>query len=161
MSYHFSKTLDVSFDQAVARVTEAFNSCCQTPDRHRNPEYADTEPDGQGQGIGLVFAVDCHRSSRNIRPGEYKRGHVMAIPWIPIPEGTRVKVKRGIFPLDPALVGRTGGSCRPVERAGRPFLGCGHRDRGDRGGRGHLRVQGGLDAPLRRGNQGLGRQQSR
>lgn len=32
----------------------------------------------------------------------------MAIPWIPIPEGTRVKIKRGIFPLDPALVGRTG-----------------------------------------------------
>ncbi len=32
----------------------------------------------------------------------------MAIPWVPIPEGTRVKIKRGIFPLDPALVGRTG-----------------------------------------------------
>ena len=32
----------------------------------------------------------------------------MAIPWIPIPEGTRVRIKRSIFPQDPALIGRTG-----------------------------------------------------
>jgi hypothetical protein len=32
----------------------------------------------------------------------------MAIPWAAIPEGTRVKVKQGVFPLDPALIGRIG-----------------------------------------------------
>jgi hypothetical protein len=32
----------------------------------------------------------------------------MAIPWAAIPEGTRVKVKQGVFPLDPELIGRTG-----------------------------------------------------
>ena len=32
----------------------------------------------------------------------------MAIPWAPIPEGTRVKIKQGTFPQDPTLLGRTG-----------------------------------------------------
>ena len=32
----------------------------------------------------------------------------MAIPWAPIPEGTRVKIKQSFFPQDPALLGRTG-----------------------------------------------------
>ena len=33
---------------------------------------------------------------------------MMAIPWVPIPEGTRVKVKQSVFPQDRALLGRTG-----------------------------------------------------
>lgn len=32
----------------------------------------------------------------------------MAIPWVPVPEGTRVRVQQGSFPQDPALIGRTG-----------------------------------------------------
>jgi hypothetical protein len=32
----------------------------------------------------------------------------MAIPWAPVPEGTRVKIKQGDFPQDPTLLGRTG-----------------------------------------------------
>jgi hypothetical protein len=32
----------------------------------------------------------------------------MAIPWAPIPEGTRVKIKQSFFPQDPTLLGRTG-----------------------------------------------------
>lgn len=32
----------------------------------------------------------------------------MAIPWVPVPEGARVKIKQGPFPQDPALLGRTG-----------------------------------------------------
>ena len=32
----------------------------------------------------------------------------MAIPIAPLPEGTRVKVKRGTVPQDPALIGRSG-----------------------------------------------------
>ena len=32
----------------------------------------------------------------------------MAIPWVSVPEGSRVKIKRGLFPQDPALLGRTG-----------------------------------------------------
>lgn len=32
----------------------------------------------------------------------------MAIPWAPIPEGTRVKIKQGNYPQDPVLLGRTG-----------------------------------------------------
>ncbi len=32
----------------------------------------------------------------------------MAIPWIPIPEGSRVKIKQSIFPQDATLLGRTG-----------------------------------------------------
>ena len=32
----------------------------------------------------------------------------MAIPWPPVPEGTRVRIKQGRFPQDPAFVGRTG-----------------------------------------------------
>jgi hypothetical protein len=37
----------------------------------------------------------------------FQRG-AMAIPWTPVPEGTRVKIKRGMFPQDPAFLGRTG-----------------------------------------------------
>lgn len=32
----------------------------------------------------------------------------MAIPWAPIPEGTRVKIKQSFFPQDPTMLGRTG-----------------------------------------------------
>jgi hypothetical protein len=32
----------------------------------------------------------------------------MAIPWAPVPEGTRVRIKQGRFPQDPTLLGRTG-----------------------------------------------------
>lgn len=33
----------------------------------------------------------------------------MAIPWIPIPEGTRIRVKQlANFPQDPAVLGRAG-----------------------------------------------------
>lgn len=32
----------------------------------------------------------------------------MAIPWAPVPEGTRVRIKRGRFPVDPTLLGRSG-----------------------------------------------------
>jgi hypothetical protein len=32
----------------------------------------------------------------------------MAIPWAPIPEGTRVKVKQSNIPQDPMLLGKTG-----------------------------------------------------
>jgi hypothetical protein len=32
----------------------------------------------------------------------------MAIPWAPVPEGTRVKIKQSVFPQDPTLIGRTG-----------------------------------------------------
>jgi hypothetical protein len=33
----------------------------------------------------------------------------MAIPWVRIPEGTRVRVKQtSAFPQDPALIGKTG-----------------------------------------------------
>jgi hypothetical protein len=32
----------------------------------------------------------------------------MAIPWAPVPEGTRVKIKQADFPQDPMLLGRTG-----------------------------------------------------
>jgi hypothetical protein len=32
----------------------------------------------------------------------------MAIPWAPIPEGTRVKIKQSTLPQDPMLLGRTG-----------------------------------------------------
>lgn len=32
----------------------------------------------------------------------------MAIPWISVPQGTRVKIKQGFFPQDPALIGKTG-----------------------------------------------------
>jgi hypothetical protein len=32
----------------------------------------------------------------------------MAIPYAKLPEGTRVKVKTGPFPQDPALIGRNG-----------------------------------------------------
>ena len=32
----------------------------------------------------------------------------MAIPWTPIPEGTRVKIKQSVFPQNPKLLGRTG-----------------------------------------------------
>ena len=32
----------------------------------------------------------------------------MAIPWAPIPEGTRVKIKQSNFPQDATLLGRTG-----------------------------------------------------
>jgi hypothetical protein len=32
----------------------------------------------------------------------------MAIPWAPIPEGTRVKIKQSNFPQDPTLLGKTG-----------------------------------------------------
>ena len=32
----------------------------------------------------------------------------MAIPWAPVPEGSRVRIKKGVFPQDPTLLGRTG-----------------------------------------------------
>lgn len=32
----------------------------------------------------------------------------MAIPFAPLEAGTRVRIRRGDLPLDPALVGRTG-----------------------------------------------------
>ena len=32
----------------------------------------------------------------------------MAIPWVRVPEGTRVRIKQSTFPLDPTLRGRTG-----------------------------------------------------
>jgi hypothetical protein len=32
----------------------------------------------------------------------------MAIPWPAVPEGTRVRIKQGNFPQDPAFIGRTG-----------------------------------------------------
>jgi hypothetical protein len=32
----------------------------------------------------------------------------MAIPWAPIPEGTRVRIKQSFIPQDPTLLGRTG-----------------------------------------------------
>ena len=32
----------------------------------------------------------------------------MAIPWIAVPEGTRVRIKQGLFPQDPGLLGRSG-----------------------------------------------------
>lgn len=32
----------------------------------------------------------------------------MAIPWAPVPEGSRVRIKQSTFPQDPALLGRTG-----------------------------------------------------
>lgn len=32
----------------------------------------------------------------------------MAIPFAPLPQGTRVKIHAGTRPLDPALIGRTG-----------------------------------------------------
>ena len=32
----------------------------------------------------------------------------MAIPWAPVPEGTRVKIKQGVFPQDPTVIGKTG-----------------------------------------------------
>jgi hypothetical protein len=32
----------------------------------------------------------------------------MAIPWPAVPEGTRVRIKQGSFPQDPAFIGRTG-----------------------------------------------------
>ena len=32
----------------------------------------------------------------------------MAIPWAPIPEGTRVKVRQSNFPQDATLLGKTG-----------------------------------------------------
>lgn len=32
----------------------------------------------------------------------------MAIPWIAIPEGTRVRIKQGPFPQQQALLGKTG-----------------------------------------------------
>lgn len=33
----------------------------------------------------------------------------MAIPWIPIPEGTRIRVRQNAhFPQEPALLGRSG-----------------------------------------------------
>ena len=32
----------------------------------------------------------------------------MAIPWAPVPEGSRVRIRQSTFPQDPALLGRTG-----------------------------------------------------
>ena len=32
----------------------------------------------------------------------------MAIPWPAVPEGTRVRIKQGKFPQDPAYIGRSG-----------------------------------------------------
>jgi len=33
----------------------------------------------------------------------------MAIPWVPVPEGARVRVQQAVpFPQDPAVLGRTG-----------------------------------------------------
>lgn len=32
----------------------------------------------------------------------------MAIPWISVPEGSRVKIKQSVFPQDRTLIGRTG-----------------------------------------------------
>ena len=32
----------------------------------------------------------------------------MAIQWVPIPDGTRVRIKQSLFPQDPKLLGRTG-----------------------------------------------------
>ena len=32
----------------------------------------------------------------------------MAIPWAAFPEGTRVRIRQGVFPQDPALIGKTG-----------------------------------------------------
>ena len=32
----------------------------------------------------------------------------MAIPWAPVPEGARVKIRQGVFPQDVTLIGRTG-----------------------------------------------------
>jgi hypothetical protein len=32
----------------------------------------------------------------------------MAIPFAPLPAGTRVQIRRGTRPMDPVLVGRTG-----------------------------------------------------
>src|SRR5688500_5354305 len=96
-------------NQTVIRpsVIVAFDRAGQTPDRHGNPHDAYAEASRQCEGVWFVRAVDCHDSSGNIRR-QYIRGVAMAIPWAAIPEGTRVKVKQGVFPLDPALIGRIG-----------------------------------------------------